>query len=183
MDALGGRGYFYRKPLAAQGAVTLRYGEQPVGINKIKRFMDTIAKKAGLQGKFSSHSGKRTCATALYQAGVDEQEIMSRTGHRSEKAVRKYKTPSAGVILNTSSALNPPPEKRIKRETSEQQVTLETVNDAPEPGNAENVPAIEKPKWKPGAERKFEVAQKLSDITNRMGPSDSLFFSNCTFNM
>ena len=57
--------------------------------------MDTIAKKAGLEGKYSNHMGKRTCATALYQAGVDEQEIMSRTGHRSEKAVRKYKMPCA----------------------------------------------------------------------------------------
>ena len=39
----------------------------------------------------TSHSGKRTCVTQLYMAGVDEQEIMQRTGHRSEKSVQKYK--------------------------------------------------------------------------------------------
>ena len=87
LDALGHRGAFYRRPLA----VGIRYGEQVLGINKIKELMKEITGKAGLVGNFTNHSGKRTCATQLYQAGVDEQEIMSRTGHRSETAVRKYK--------------------------------------------------------------------------------------------
>ena len=38
--------------------------------------MATICKKAGIEGNFSNHSGKRTCATSLYDAGIDEQEIM-----------------------------------------------------------------------------------------------------------
>ena len=148
--------------------------------------MDTIAKKAGLEGKYSNYSGKRTCATALYQAGVDEQEIMSRTGHRSEKAVRKYKMPCAEVIKKTSAVLDPPPEKRIKREAGMatsasapvKGVELETEND-------ENIAAIEKAVPKRAVcDRKLEVKQKLMDITNRIGPSsDSMVFSNCTFNM
>lgn len=49
-----------------------------------------ICDRAGLKGNFTNHSGKRTCAIQLYIAGVAEQEIMARTGHRSEKSVRKY---------------------------------------------------------------------------------------------
>ena len=72
-------------------AVGIRYGEQVLGINKIKGLMKEITGKAGLVGNFTNHSGKITCATQLYQAGVDEQEIKSRTVHRSKTNVRKYK--------------------------------------------------------------------------------------------
>ena len=65
LDALGHRGAFYRRPLA----VGIRYGEQVLGINKIKGLMKEITGKAGLVGNFTNHSGKRTSATQLYQAG------------------------------------------------------------------------------------------------------------------
>ena len=104
LDALGHRGAFYRRPLA----VGIRYGEQVLGINKIKGLMKEIIGQAGLVGNFTNHSGKRTCATQLYQAGVDEQEIMSRTGHRSETAVRKYKRTNSVLMKNVSNVLDPP---------------------------------------------------------------------------
>ena len=44
-------------------------------------------------GFFSNHSLRATCATRLYQAGVDEQLITERTGHTS-LAVRSYKRSS-----------------------------------------------------------------------------------------
>jgi integrase len=44
-----------------------------------------------IEGYYTNHSGKGTCATTLYQAGVPEQEIMNRTGHRSVESARKYK--------------------------------------------------------------------------------------------
>ncbi|XP_078330429.1 uncharacterized protein LOC111100766 [Crassostrea virginica] len=104
LDALGHRGAFYRRPLA----VGIRYGEQVLGINKIKGLMKEITGKAGIVGNFTNHSGKRTCATQLYQAGVDEQEIMSKTGHRSETAVRKYKRSNSVLMENVSKVLDPP---------------------------------------------------------------------------
>lgn len=75
----------------------MRYGEQVLGVNKLKGLMKEIAGNAGLEGNFTNHSGKRTCAIQLYQAGIDEQEIMSRTGHRSEVAVRKYKRSNSAL--------------------------------------------------------------------------------------
>ena len=84
--------------------------------------MKTICAKGGLNGNFSNHSGKRTCATQLYMSGVGEQEIMKSTGHRSEKAVRKYKRSSDEIDENVSNILNPPNSctKRVKAEESVQ---------------------------------------------------------------
>lgn len=44
--------------------------------------MKEICQKAGLVGNYTNHSGKRTCATSLYKAGLDEQSIMDRKDHR-----------------------------------------------------------------------------------------------------
>ena len=71
-------------------------------------FMKVICKRGGLKGNYSNHSGKRSCATQLYMAGIDEQEIMARTGHRSEKSVRKYKQSSTTIQQKVASVLDPP---------------------------------------------------------------------------
>ena len=42
------------------------------------------------KGTFLTILVNKTYATQVYTAGIDEQDIMARTGHRSEKAVRKY---------------------------------------------------------------------------------------------
>jgi hypothetical protein len=69
--------------------------------------MKDIAELGSLDGNYTNHSGKRTCATSLYDANIDEQEIMDRTGHRSIAAVRKYKRQTENVRKRTSAALNP----------------------------------------------------------------------------
>ena len=74
-----------------------------------------MCEEGGLDGNFTNHSGKRTCATALYQAGVEEQEIMNRTGHRSIESVRQYKRSSDEMLKEISSVLEP---KRVKTEAS-----------------------------------------------------------------
>lgn len=78
-----------------------------VGINKLNNIIKVICSRAGLVGNCTNHSGKRTCATQLYMAGVDEQEIMRRTGHRSEKSVRNYKQPSRENQKQVASVLDP----------------------------------------------------------------------------
>lgn len=44
-------------------------------------------------GFYSNHSLRATCATRLFQKGVDEQLIAHKTGHRSN-AIRAYKRAS-----------------------------------------------------------------------------------------
>lgn len=108
IEALGGtRGSsaFYRRPLHGY---PIRYGEQPIGINKLNNFMKIICERGGLKGNYNNHSGKRICATQLYMAGFDEREIMARTGHRSEKSVRKYTQSSTKIQQKVRSVLDPP---------------------------------------------------------------------------
>lgn len=80
--------------------------------------MKEIAGNAGLEGNFTNHSGKRTCATKLYQAGINDQEMMYRTGYRSEVAVRKYKRSNSALQERVSEVLNPPNVKKMKCETT-----------------------------------------------------------------
>lgn len=109
LTALGNTGIFYRRPLPGP---EIRYGTQALGINKLKSMMKEMCAAGGLKGNFTNHSGKRTCATQMYLSGIDEQEIMSRTGHRSEKAVRKYKRSSDEIQEKVSSVLDPPAPKK-----------------------------------------------------------------------
>ena len=67
---------------------------------------------AGITGFKTNHSLRVTTATRLFQAGVDEQLIMKRTGHRSVDGVRKYKQISEEQNENLSEILNQ--EKKIK---------------------------------------------------------------------
>ena len=142
-------------------------------------YMAEIAKRGGLQGIFTNHSGKRTCATELYDAGIDEQEIMERTGHRSVKSVRAYKRRTPAVEKRASDALNPQmgsaPKKEkcetfanpMSRKTSSnscqylKDITNRSSDDPMSPKTSSN------------------SCQFLKDITNR---SSDIQFSGCTFN-
>ena len=101
-----------RRPLTGNPP---RYGNEVPGVNKLKSLMKIMCSKAGLQGNYTNHSGKRTCASALYQAGVDDMKIIQRTGHISEKGVRAYKRSNSDICMNVSSVLNPP--KPVTMET------------------------------------------------------------------
>ncbi|XP_033762112.1 LOW QUALITY PROTEIN: uncharacterized protein LOC117343738 [Pecten maximus] len=111
-------GKFYRRALPGTPP---RFGNQPEGVNKLRNLMKIICARAGLSGNYTNHSGKRTCATQLYIAGVDEQEIMKRTGHMSEKAVRKYKSADESVLRKVSSVLDPPQKRKCPENKTHQE--------------------------------------------------------------
>lgn len=165
LGALGNEGYFYRKPLEADGD-KLRYGKQPVGVNKLDMFMKDICKKGNLSGNFTNHSGKRTCATQLYRAGIEEQEIMGRTGHRST-AVRSYKTASDQMQKTVSKVLNPPSEEKT--------LPLESTSHSQQDEN--HLDNMKSPKTK-RQKSDTDGMRCLSDITNTKGVFN---FSNCNF--
>ena len=62
-----------------------------VGHNKLSKTVKQLTDKLEIQGYFTNHSLHRTCATRLYQGGVDDQRIMAVTGHRSTNGVKVYK--------------------------------------------------------------------------------------------
>ncbi|XP_033741792.1 zinc finger MYM-type protein 2-like [Pecten maximus] len=104
LEKVGKMGTIYRRPIQGK---EMKFSSQVVGVNKLSTIVKTMCTKAGIQWNFSNHSGKRTCATSLFQSGVDEQLIMQRTGHRST-AVRDYKRTSSVQEKEISPLLEPP---------------------------------------------------------------------------
>ena len=65
-----------------------------------------------------NHSLRATAATRLFEAGVDEQLIMQRTGHLTTAGVRSYKRVGENLRSITSDVLNCA--KKVKSEDNEE---------------------------------------------------------------
>ena len=62
-----------------------------------------LCKQAGIQGHKINHSLWATVASRLYQAGVDEQLVMERTGYRSLDCIRSYQQTSEDLCQISQS--------------------------------------------------------------------------------
>ena len=82
------------------------YTKTPVGHNTLGRTVSRLCKTSGIPGFKTNHSLRVTAATRLFHSGVDEQFIMSRTGHRSLEGVRAYKRVSDDQKEQVSTVLN-----------------------------------------------------------------------------
>ena len=80
------------------------YSTMPVGSNTLHKVVGTLLKNAGLDGFFSNHSLRRTCATRLFQAGQSSKIVKEITGHISD-AVEKYQTTSTDQKMHVSGIL------------------------------------------------------------------------------
>ena len=83
---------FYLKPLQ-KPKPGCRFSAKPLGRNTLEETVARFCNDAAISGFKTNHSLRATTATRLYQAGVDEQLVMERTGHRS-LGVRSYKRTS-----------------------------------------------------------------------------------------
>lgn len=100
---------FYLTPLAIKNDSVLPsiwYKTTPMGHNTLSKVVKNMCSKSGISGHITNHSLRATCATRLYESGVDEQVIMERTGHRSTKGVRGYKRTSDVHHFNSSLVLD-----------------------------------------------------------------------------
>ena len=75
------------------------YSTMPVGINSLHKVVGELLKNGGLDGFFTNHSLRCTCATHLFQAGADVKIVKEITGHVSD-AVHKYQTTSDEQCMN-----------------------------------------------------------------------------------
>ena len=96
------------------------------------RCLKNICSQAGIQGYKTNHSIRTTAATRLYQAGVDKQVVMERTGHRSLEGVRSYKRTCDDQRGALSDRLNRKRPRQDNRQGVEQDkhCTLNTVGDS-----------------------------------------------------
>ena len=77
------------------------YATCPIGINSLRKVVATMLKDAGLDGFFTNHSLRRTCATRLFQGGQDVKIVKEITGHISD-VVHKYQQTSDVQRMNVS---------------------------------------------------------------------------------
>lgn len=63
---------FYRRPLENGLDNELQFSQQPIGLDKLSSIMKAMFLEEDIAGYYTNHSGKRTLATTLYQAGVPE---------------------------------------------------------------------------------------------------------------
>ena len=73
-------------------------------IHVLQRTVAKLYEQARFKGYFKNHSLRATEATRLYDAGVDEQLITEKTGHRSS-AVRSYKRPQDAQLVKISEII------------------------------------------------------------------------------
>ena len=80
------------------------YSTTPIGINSLRKVVGEMLRNAGLDGFFTNHSLRRTCATRLFQAGQSDQLVKEITGHISD-SVNKYKTTSDEQHMSLSEII------------------------------------------------------------------------------
>ena len=99
------KGAFYLKPLDNPKA-DVWFSKHAIGHNTLTKTIKRLCETAGIKGYFTNHSLRTTAATRLFEAGLDEQLIMQRTGHRSVQGVRSYKRMTETLKKRTSDVLN-----------------------------------------------------------------------------
>ncbi|XP_069138822.1 uncharacterized protein [Argopecten irradians] len=72
----------------------------------------------------SNHSGKVTCCTALYNAGLSDQAVMGRSGHRSN-AVQVYQRESDDMIKTIINVLQPRSNNSVTKSEMKQENAVE----------------------------------------------------------
>ena len=81
------------------------YGDQVVGLNTLKKVIQTIAENANLHGFFTNHSLRHTGTCCSFQAAVDRRFIKEFTGHPSD-AVDKYQVTSHEQCKKLSAVIS-----------------------------------------------------------------------------
>ena len=114
---------FYLRPRASVDGPCW-YMDAPVGVHTLQQIVKKMCNEAGFEGQFTNHSLRATAATRLYAAGVDEQLIAEKTGHRSS-FVRAYKRTSDAQQQQLSKILhgdrgNSFGEKKVKKDENEE---------------------------------------------------------------
>ena len=120
-------GAFYLQPLQKPKG-DIWFSKVPCGHNTLQKIVPELMKAAGVSGYFTNHSLRSSAATRLFEGSVDEQLIMSQTGHSSREGVRAFKRTTTKLSEVTSNVLNGEYHNGIKREASVSSSDLGTLS-------------------------------------------------------
>ena len=94
---------FYLRPLRKPTS-DCWYGDQPYGQKKTSQVVKSIMENAKISGRYTNHSLRRTAATRLLQAKVEEKIVKEITGHKSD-CVRMYQHTSDNLKRDACMSL------------------------------------------------------------------------------
>ena len=90
----------YRESYLRPKQCELGCGKAPVGVNTLNKILSDMCSAASV----TAHCLRVTCATKLFNSGIDEKLIRDRTGHLSN-ALFQYEKPSVEQATKVSSVL------------------------------------------------------------------------------
>lgn len=99
---------FYCRPLQNISSDPTKpwYSATPIGRKQLGKMVSAMCKMANIEGVKTNHSLRVSGASALFEAGIPEQIIQSRTGHRSLESLRVYEQVTNELNLNVSKILS-----------------------------------------------------------------------------
>ena len=174
------------------------YLDAPMGVNRLSNIMSRMARRAGLAGKFTNHSVRRTMCNELFQRGVKSDLIAQLSGHKNVGGFAPYTIASGcqqqGMSLMlqhanvTREALavitgNPGPQC--------QQGTLPSITDSqiaiPGPSHVRNQSSACVPSETASRPDSEHVSHVVNIVSAQHGSAESLrglmgLFSSATFN-
>ena len=113
--AKNGNAFYYKASKAKFG-----FEKVPVGINTLNKVLPDLCEAARVKRK-TAHCLRVTCASSLFNAGIEKKLKREGTGHRS-KALLKYEEPSeenkgkVSYLLGPNAALSTSKGETCKRE-------------------------------------------------------------------
>ena len=66
------------------------FAEKPIGKNTLGNMMQRISQKVGLSKIYTCHCVRASCITALFQAGVSPERIITITKHKNTSSLNHY---------------------------------------------------------------------------------------------
>ena len=66
------------------------YKNAPLGKNTISQFLKNACQRAGIQGRKTNHSARKTCVKRALEAGCSREYVAQLTGHKSVTSLENY---------------------------------------------------------------------------------------------
>ena len=100
------RDCFYLQPLSQASEDKPWFSVQPCGKNYLAKMVPSMFSEAGIEEKKTNHSLRAAGVSQLFEAGVDEKLIQSRSGHRRLESLRMYERVNANQEQAVSNILS-----------------------------------------------------------------------------
>ena len=154
------------------------YKSSALGSNTIGSFIRVMATEAGLTGKYTNHSIRKTACTNLLRAGFAPTHIQQISGHKDVKSLTSYATVSREQVREMNRILANPQSIATYPVAP---VCAPTVSRSLTPALEAQVVAASQPQ-----DQRVEIQGETMQATMMMRTTSGLFhntkFENCTFN-